>query len=124
MAADRSLHEWIVAHPVVVDGVFISADDRHGPSGYHLKHIMQDAVRITAIRHRGRKPPAYAELALSLPQQQQAGVGGLVAAGKIHCEFLAADGWQVEGKRRIGIHDGCGAAAVARGGSSGQQLPM
>jgi hypothetical protein len=49
---------------------------------------------------------------------------GLVAAVKIHCEFLAADRWQVEVKRRIGVHDGCGVAAVARGGSSGQRLPM
>src|SRR5438128_2260115 len=46
------------------------------------------------------------------------------AAVKIHCEFLAADRWQVEGKRRIGVHDGCGVAAVTRGGSSGQRLPM
>ena len=46
------------------------------------------------------------------------------AAVKIQCEFLAADGRQVEGKRRIDVHDGCGAAAIAQGGSSGQRLPM
>src|SRR5215467_6201645 len=73
---------------------------------------MQDSAGIAAIRHRGGEPPAYAKSPLSLPQQQQAGVGGLVAAVKIHCEFLAADGWQVEGKRRIGVHDGCGMAAL------------
>jgi hypothetical protein len=124
MAADGSLHERIMAHPVVVDGVLISAGDRHRPGGHHLEHLMQDAVRITAIRHRRRETAAHAELALSLPQQQQACVGRLVAAGKIHCEFLAADGWKVKGKRRIDGHDGCGAAAVAPGGSSGQRLPM
>jgi hypothetical protein len=44
--------------------------------------------------------------------RQQAGVGGLVTAFEIHCEFLAVDGWQIEGKWRISVHDGCGAAAV------------
>jgi hypothetical protein len=34
-------------------------------------------------------------------KQQQAGIGRLVAAIKIDCEFLAVDGWQVKGKQRI-----------------------
>lgn len=51
------------------------------------------------MRRRSREPAAHAELGLSLPQQQQARVGRLVAAVKIHREFLAANGWQVEGKR-------------------------
>jgi hypothetical protein len=34
-----------------------------------------DAVRIATIRHRIGKPPAHAELALSLPQQQQPSIG-------------------------------------------------
>jgi hypothetical protein len=123
-AADGGLHERIVAQPVVVNGVLVSARDRHGASGHHLEHLMQDAVRVATVWHRSREPPAHAEPALRLPQQQQARVGGLVAAVKIHCEFLAVDGWQVEGKRRIGVHDGCGVAAVAQGGSSGQRLPM
>ena len=53
----------------------------------------------------GSKLPSGA----GLPQQQKAGVRGLVAAVKIDCEFLAADGWQIEGKRRIVGHGGCGA---------------
>jgi hypothetical protein len=32
-------------------------------------------------------------------QQQQTGVRGLVAAVKIHCEFLTPDRWQIEGKQ-------------------------
>ena len=68
--------------------------------------------RIAAIRHRFGKPPAHPELALRLPQQQQTAIRGLVAAVKIHCEFLAANGWQVEGKRRIVGHDGCGARLI------------
>jgi hypothetical protein len=68
---------------------------------------MQGAVRVATVWHPSRKPPAHAKPALRLPQQQQARVGGLVAAVKIHCEFLAADRWQVEVKRRIGVHDGC-----------------
>ena len=41
-----------------------------------------------------------------------AAIGGLVAAVKIDCEFLAADRWQVEGKRRIVGHGGCGAGLI------------
>jgi hypothetical protein len=36
----------------------------------------------------------------------------LVAAGKIHCQFLALDRWQVEGKRCSVGHDGCGARLI------------
>jgi hypothetical protein len=87
MAADGSLHERIVAYPVVVYGVLISAGDRHG-SGHHLEHLVQDAVRITATRHRGSEQAAHAELALGLPQQQQSRVGGLIAANKSTVSFL------------------------------------
>jgi hypothetical protein len=55
---------------------------------------LQDAVGIAAVRHRSGEPPANAKPALSLPQQQQARVGGLIAAVEINCEVLAADGWQ------------------------------
>jgi hypothetical protein len=54
---------------------------------------VKDAARIATIRHRIGKPPAHAELALRLPEQQQATVRGLVAALKIDCEFLALDRW-------------------------------
>jgi hypothetical protein len=57
---------------------------------------MLDAIRIAAIRHRRRKPPAHTKLALCLAQQQQTGIGRLGAAVKIYCEFLAVDGWQIE----------------------------
>jgi hypothetical protein len=71
-----------------------------------------DAARIAAIRHRSGKSSAHPELALRLPQQQQTGIRGLVAALKIHCEFLASDRWQVEGKRCSVDHDGCGARLI------------
>jgi hypothetical protein len=38
----------------------------------------------------------------------------LVAAVKINCEFLAADRWRVEGKRRIVGHGGCGAGLIRK----------
>jgi len=72
------------------------------------QHLMQDAVRIAAIRHHRRKPPAHTNLALRRAQKQQAAIGGLGAAVEIYCEFLAADGWQIEGERRIAGHGGCG----------------
>jgi hypothetical protein len=35
-----------------------------------------------------------------------------MAAIKINCEFLAAYGWQVEGKQLIVGHGGCGARLI------------
>jgi hypothetical protein len=70
---------------------------------------MTDAHRIAPIRHGIGKPPANAEPALRVPQQQQTSVRGLVAAVKIHCEFLTPDRWQVEGKQCSVRHGGCGA---------------
>jgi len=45
-----------------------------------------------------------------------------VPAVKIYCEFLAVDGWQVEGERRIVGHGGCGVALIARGSSIGHRF--
>jgi hypothetical protein len=73
------------------------------------EHRVLDAIGIAAIRHRLRKPSAHTKPALRLPQQQQTRIGGLGAAVKIDCEFLAADRWQLEGKQRIVGHGGCGA---------------
>ena len=85
------------------------AGDRQNTRHHHLKHRMPDAVRIAAIRHCFGEPQANTMLALRLPQEQQAAIGRLVDAGKIDGEFLASDRWQVERKRRIVIHSGCGA---------------
>ena len=63
------------------------------------------------IRHRIVKSSSQPKLTLRLPQQQAA-VRRLVAAGKIHCEFLALNRWQVEGKRGSVGHDGCGARLI------------
>jgi hypothetical protein len=51
---------------------------RSPTSAHHnFEHLMQDAVRIAAIRHRRRKPPAHTKPALRLAKQQQAAIGGL-----------------------------------------------
>jgi hypothetical protein len=44
-----------------------------------------------------RWPPASTHRACAPPQQQQAAIGGLVAALKIGCEFLAADSGRSKG---------------------------
>jgi hypothetical protein len=80
------------------------ADTRH----QHLMHRMQDAVRIAAVRNGSRKPPADTKLELRLAQQQQPGIGGLVAPVEIYCDFLAVNTWQVEREQRIFGHGGCG----------------
>jgi hypothetical protein len=121
---DRDLHQRIVPQPVKVDRILVSARDRGHALHNHLEHLMQDAVRIPAIRHRRRKPPAHTKLALRLAQQQQTGIGRLGAAVKIYCEFLALDGWQVEGERRIVGHGGCGAGLIARSKAIGYRFAM
>ena len=88
------------SQPIEVDGIFVAAGDRRHPRHRHLKHRVSDTILIAAIRHRVRKPPAHTERALRLSQQQQAAIGGLITAVKINCEFLAADGWKVEGKHK------------------------
>jgi hypothetical protein len=98
--------------PVEVDGILVPARDRRHARHYHLEHLMTNAARIAPIRHGIGKPPADAELALRLLQQQQTGVRGLVAALKIYCEFLAPHRWQVERKRYSVGHGGCGARLI------------
>src|SRR5580692_6565852 len=98
--------------PIATNGILVSARDRRHTRHHHLEHCVPDAVGIAAIRHRFGKPPAHTELALRPSQQQQTGIGRLVAAVKIYCEFLAADTWKVKGKRRIVGHGGCGARLI------------
>ena len=117
-AADRDLHQRIMPQPVEVDGILVAAGNRRDPRHHHLEHLVTDAARIAPIRHRIGKPPAHAELALRLPQQQQTAIRGLVAAVKIDCEFLAMDRWQVEGKRCSVGHGGCGARLIRDATSS------
>jgi hypothetical protein len=109
---DRYLHQRVMPQPVEVDGILVTARDRRHARHHHLEHLVPDAARIAAIRHRIRKPPAHPEFALRLPQKQQTGIRGLVAALKIRCEFLAPDRWQVEGKRCSVDHDGCGVRLI------------
>lgn len=60
------------------------------------------------IRHHFGKPTAYAYLPFRLPKQKEPAIGGLISSIKINCEFLAMDGWQIEGEQSSFGHDGCG----------------
>jgi len=110
--ADRDLHQRIVAKPVEIVRILVAAGDRRAARHHHLEHRVPDPVRIAAIRHRFRKPPAHPELALGFSQQQQTSIGRLVATLKINCELLAVHRWQVEGKQRIVGHGGCGTGLI------------
>ena len=90
-APDRDLHQRVMPQPVEVDGILVAAGDCTDARHHHFEHRVPDAARIAVIRHRIGKPPAHAELALRLSQQQQTAVGRLVAAPKISCEFLASN---------------------------------
>jgi hypothetical protein len=67
---------------------------------------------IAAIRHHFGKPTAYAYLPFRLPKQKEPAIGGLISSIKINCEFLAMDGWQIEGEQSSFRHDGCGVALL------------
>jgi hypothetical protein len=90
----------------------VAAGDRRRARHHQLEHLVANAALIAVVGHGVGEPPDDAELSLRLAEQEQAGVGRLVAAGEIDCELLAADGWQVEGKQRIVGHGGCGARLV------------
>ena len=77
--------------PVEVDGILVATRDRTDARHHHFEHRVPDAARIAAIRHRIGEPPANADVTFGAPQEQQAAIRGLVAATKIHCEFLAPD---------------------------------
>jgi hypothetical protein len=104
-AADGQLHQRVMAQPVeVVRPVAqaiaeraITARTSRGGCGSGRG----DRVRI------GEPPDP--QLSRSHAQRWR-----LVAARKIHCELLAADGWQVEGKQRIVDHGGCGAGLIRK----------
>ena len=111
-APNRKFHQRIMAQPIEVVSILVAARDRRYPRHQHLEHRVSDATLIASISHGVRKQPAYTKRALRLSQQQNATIGGLVAAVKINCEFLAADRWKVKGKQRIVIHGGCGARLI------------
>ena len=58
-AANRDLHQRIMPQPVEVDSVLIAARNRRRARHHHLEHRVPHPVRIAAIRHRLRKPPAH-----------------------------------------------------------------
>jgi hypothetical protein len=88
-APDRNLHQRVMPQPIQVDGILVAAGDRTDARHHHFEHGVPDAARFAPIRHRIGKPPAHPKPAFRAPQQQQTAVRGLVAAAKIHCEFLA-----------------------------------
>src|SRR5215475_5044034 len=66
------------------------------------------------IWHHFGKPPAYADLPFRLPKQKEPAIGGLISPIEINCEFLTADGWQIEREQSSFGHDGCGGREYAK----------
>jgi hypothetical protein len=90
---NRKLHHRIMAQPIEVVTILVAAGDRRYPRHHQFEHCVSNATQIAPIRQSVRNQPAYTERTLRLSQQQNATIGGLVAAVKINCEFLAADRW-------------------------------
>src|SRR5262245_29838824 len=73
--ADGKLHQRVVSQPIVVIAVLVAAGDRRRARHHQLKHPVANAALIAAVGHGVGEPPAYAELAFRLAQQQKTGVG-------------------------------------------------
>jgi hypothetical protein len=110
------------ALPLRSRSILVTAGDRRDARHHHFEHLVPDAARIAAIRHRIGKPPAHPKLALGLPQEQQTAVRGLAAAVKIDCEFLAMNRWQLKRKQRIVVYGGLWRSADTRCNLSEQQF--
>jgi hypothetical protein len=70
-ATYRDLHQRVMPQPVEVDGILVAAGDRTNARHHHFEHLVADTGRIAPIRHRIGKPPANAEVAFRVPQEQQ-----------------------------------------------------
>ena len=64
---------------------------------------------FASVPESGGQPIGQPETALGLALQQQAAVRGNQAAVEGHRQPLAANGWNIEGKKSIVGHGGCGA---------------
>ncbi len=104
---DRHLDCGVAAQRVVINAVFVTAADAEHTRADDLGEAMADARRIAPLWKRCGKSGADAGLQVGHAQDQRACVGRLVAAIEIDCGFIAAHGWQVEGKQRSVGH-GCG----------------
>ena len=97
-----------MTQPVEIVAVLVTAGDGQHARADELEHVVAHTRRIAAIPHGIGKARTDPDLLLGTAQQQQPRIGRLVATVEIDCEFLACDGWQIEGKRRS-VHHGCGA---------------
>src|SRR5215831_13108231 len=107
-------NKGIVPQPIEVVPILVPTANGECPSRDQLEHLMSDACLIPMIRHHLGKPPAYAYLPFRLPKQKEPAIGGLISSIKINCEFLTADGWQIEGEQSSFGHDGCGGREYAK----------
>jgi len=76
---------------------------------------MGDPGRITSIPHALRQQSRQSEAAFGLAQKHQAAIRRNRPAIESRRHFLAANGWNIEGKKAIVMHGGCGSFEVAVG---------
>ena len=110
-AADRELHQRIVPQPVEVDGVLVPAGDRRDARHHHLEHRVPDAVgsRRSGIASASRRQtPSLRSASRSSSRPPS---DDRLPPAKSTVSFLRRT-WQVEGKRRIVGHGGCGARLI------------
>ncbi len=116
--SQRHLEGRVVAQGVAVVAVFVTGGDGEHAKAQHFGDGVVDARGIARIREAAREPLGDPEPALDFAQKENAGVRGEAPAVEGGADFLAADGWQIEGKKAIVSHGGCGAPV----GSCGVRL--
>ena len=103
-ATNGHFQRRIVAQRIVINTVLVAAAEAEHAGCDDLGQLMFDARRIAPIGQRCGHAVDDANLLLGRAQQQHARIQRLIAAIEINCELLAANRWQVEGKRRSVDH--------------------
>ena len=76
---------------------------------------MGDPGRIAAVADALRQQSRQSEAAFSFAQKHQAAIRRNRPAIESRRHFLAANGWNIEGKKAIVMHGGCGSFDAAVG---------
>jgi hypothetical protein len=108
-AAHRHLEGGVLAQGVTIVGVFVAGGNGEHAKAQHVGKRVVDARRIARIPETARQSVGDAEPALDRAQQENPRIRREPTAVEGGAHSLAGNGWQIEGKKAILAHGGCGA---------------